>query len=99
MYKCGYWLEKQKMGSFTCQRCGKEFAYTNNGSGRKRKYCEECSKIEQGKKGEIIVITCVDCGKEIMKRQKVCRCKECQEKRNAEKRLEYRRKDARTKSK
>ena len=65
LYNCGYWLEKQKMGSFVCQSCGKTFAnYKKAGKGRPRKYCKECSdKIQKanllnGKK----TIVCIDCG-------------------------------------
>lgn len=85
LYNCGYWLEKQKMGSFICQKCGKEIANYNKGSGRKRKYCKECSKIIQNNLTEFISLNCVDCGKEIKilkKNIKTCRCGECQEKRN-----------------
>lgn len=86
LYKCGYWLEKQKMGSFTCQRCGKEFAhYTNNKSEKQRKYCKECKNNILNGRTEKIIINCVDCNKEIIilkRNHKTCRCKECQNKRN-----------------
>ena len=46
LYKCGYWLEKQKMGSFICQNCGKEFAhYSKSKQEMGRKYCKKCSEI------------------------------------------------------
>jgi predicted nucleic acid-binding Zn ribbon protein len=46
MYNCGYWLEKQKMGTFICKNCGKEFAhYTKSKQEKGRKYCKECADI------------------------------------------------------
>lgn len=46
MYNCGYWLEKQKMGTFVCKNCGKEFAhYTKSKRELGRKYCKECADI------------------------------------------------------
>ena len=81
LYKCGYWLEKQKMGSFICQRCGKEFAYKTKN--KNRKYCDDCSNIIQNNLANKIVINCCDCGKEIIILKKnQCRCKSCQEERN-----------------
>ena len=81
MVKCGYWLEKQKKGSYICQRCGKEIAITNS-TGRKRKYCPDCTS----KKGTIQAI-CIDCGKvfeKSAKATKTCRCVKCQEIRDKE---------------
>ena len=86
LYKCGYWLEKKKMGSFICQRCGKEFAhYSNNKNEKQRKYCKECKDNILNGRTEKIIINCVDCNKEIIilkRNHKTCRCKECQNKRN-----------------
>jgi hypothetical protein len=49
LYNCGYWLEKQKNGSFICENCGNEFAYSGklkkHKTGRPRKYCLECQEI------------------------------------------------------
>lgn len=81
MVKCGYWLEKQKQGSYICQKCGKEIAITN-ATGRKRKYCPDCTSA----KGTIQDI-CVDCGKvftKSAKATKTCRCAKCQEIRDKE---------------
>ena len=81
MVKCGYWLEKQKKGSYICQKCGKEIAVTNS-IGRKRKYCPKCTE----KKGTIQAI-CIDCGKVFdkpAKATKTCRCFNCQEIRDKE---------------
>ena len=81
MVKCGYWLEKKKMGSFICQKCGKVIAITNT-TGRKRKYCPECTS----KKGTIQAI-CVDCGnifEKSAKATKTCRCFKCQKERDKE---------------
>lgn len=97
LYKCGYWLEKQKMGSFICQNCGKEFAhYTNSKKEKSRKYCKECSDlIRNGKHSEKTkVITCIDCGKEVVvsiKNQKSKRCYRCQHKSRIQKDLERKR--------
>lgn len=61
-----------------CQKCGRLFRHHKN-----RKYCIECSKYQPiGDK----IITCVDCGKEVIidaLNTKTCRCNECQE--NADK--------------
>lgn len=81
MVKCGYWLEKQKMGSYICQKCGREIAVTNT-TGRKRKYCPDCTST----KGTIQA-SCVDCGKvftKSAKATKTCRCAKCQEMRDRE---------------
>ena len=81
MVKCGYWLEKQKKGSYICQECGKEIAITNT-TGRKRKYCPDCTE----KKGTIQAI-CIDCGKvftKSAKATKTCRCAKCQRERDKE---------------
>lgn len=72
LYKCGYWLEKQKMGSFICQNCGKEFAhYSKSAREMARKYCKECAKLlynnKTGAKRNEANKTkryCIDCGKE-----------------------------------
>lgn len=85
LYKCGYWLQKQKLGSFTCQKCSKEFAhYNSTPQEKKRKYCKECALEVQGKahKPETKYVTCIDCGEEFptsKKDSKSCRCYECQE--------------------
>ena len=86
LYKCGYWLEKQKMGSFVCQNCGKEFAhYSKNKQEMGRKYCKECSEIVRHNNNNLVTkeITCVDCGQIIkidVKDNRTLRCFECQEK-------------------
>lgn len=92
LYKCGYWLEKQKMGSFVCQHCGKEFAhYTKSRQEKGRKYCKQCAKIVAN---DVVlnldykIIKCIDCGevfKVSKKDTKTCRCDECQEKNSSEK--------------
>ena len=83
LHRCGYWLEKQKMGSFICKGCGKEKAYYSFGKNEhKRKYCKECL----GKKIDEKERTCLDCGKKILINSKfdmkTCRCYECQLQRN-----------------
>lgn len=81
MVKCGYWLEKQKKGSYICEKCGREIAVTNT-TGRKRKYCPDCTS----KKGTIQA-TCIDCGKVFdkpAKATKTCRCYSCQAERDRE---------------
>lgn len=85
LYKCGYWLEKQKMGSFICQHCGNEFAhYSKNKNEWKRKYCKKCGdELAHNKKsGELKIIHCIDCGDEVKISKfdnKTCRCMECYE--------------------
>ena len=85
LFNCGYWLEKQKMGSFVCQNCGKEFAnyrqYKKGGT--PRKYCKECAELighnKHNNKNKII--TCIDCDKEIeidIQDGKTQRCVNCQ---------------------
>ena len=83
LHRCGYWLEKQKMGSFICKGCGKEKAYYSFGKNEhRRKYCKEClsKKIDEKER------TCLDCGKKILINSKfdmkTCRCYECQLQRN-----------------
>lgn len=84
LYKCGYWLEKQKMGSFVCQHCGKEFAhYSKSGAEQRRKYCKGCSNQIRNNTDNIEykIIYCVDCGTEVkidIKDSRSCRCEECQ---------------------
>lgn len=84
LYNPGYWLEKQKMGSFTCQCCGKEFAYNSTGkNAHKQKYCKECAnKVGHGKIGEDTkTIFCIDCGIEVSINKRdgqTCRCAICQ---------------------
>ena len=64
---CGYWLLKQKMGSFVCQNCGREFAYyTNSKNERKtRKYCKDCANLlgynKHPNKKEKDVVLCTVC--------------------------------------
>lgn len=95
LYKCGYWLEKQKMGSFICQNCGKEFAHYSKSSKEKtRKYCKECSLKLQNKRTDIEykIVKCLDCGEEVKidKRDyKTCRCADCQELQNKKNKLKY----------
>lgn len=90
LHRCGYWLEKQKMGSFVCKGCGKEKAYYSFGKNEhKRKYCKEClsKKIDEKER------TCLDCGKKILINSKfdmkTCRCYKCQEKINKENKKKY----------
>lgn len=96
LYKCGYWLEKQKMGSFICQHCGKEFAhYSKSKQEKGRKYCKECAnelKYQKSAKEEYKIIQCIDCGitvKISKKDTKTCRCEECQERETKKNKLKY----------
>ena len=104
LYKCGYWLEKQKMGSFICQNCKKEFAhYSKSPREMARKYCKDCAgkvnknysndKPRNAKEEKRL---CIDCGKECVifskKDFKTCRCPECQEKHTRERKRLYMRK-------
>ena len=89
LHRCGYWLEKQKMGSFVCKSCGKETAYYGKGKNEhRRKYCKECispSKfLKPGTKrgeGSLKDRFCVDCGEKIMITSandfRSCRCEDC----------------------
>lgn len=86
LYNPGYWLEKQKMGSFVCQNCGREFAnYKKVGKGRPRKYCKECANLIENSKinhsPDNRKIVCIDCGAEVEISKfdnKTCRCPKCQ---------------------
>ena len=68
LYNPGYFIEKQIMGSFVCQNCGREIAYKGKGKGiRNRKYCDECSKllhvsIKSNDKANVRICEC--CGEE-----------------------------------
>lgn len=80
---CGYWLLKQKMGSFVCENCGKEFANYSikDKGGRPRKYCKDCyEKMKNGVEDRY----CIDCGKKIeydaITIRLHARCPSCQEK-------------------
>lgn len=95
---CGYWLAKQKYGSFVCQNCGKEFIITKNAKrGPKQKYCTECAEKIKRRETELEKRICMDCGKEF-EIEKRChnkvRCPNCQEeyrrKYNAKKQKQYR---------
>ena len=94
LYNPGFWLDKQRMGSFVCQNCHKEFAYYDHKKNyTKRKYCKECSKLLENHIKKIRVFTCVDCGKEIevpALNTRACRCSECQKKYRANKAKEAR---------
>ena len=85
LYEPGYWLTKQKFGSFVCQRCGKEFAhYNDTKQEKKRKYCKECAQAihNERKEEDIKIIQCIDCGKNIevgLKDTRTCRCENCKE--------------------
>lgn len=82
LYKCGYWLEKQKMGSFICQNCGKEFAHYSKSSKEKtRLYCKDCSLKLQNKRTDIEykIIKCADCGIEVKIDKKDTRTKRCED--------------------
>ena len=90
LHRCGYWLEKQKMGSFICKKCGKEIAHYGTGKNEaRRKYCKECLNGGTGP----IQKKCVDCGKEILIENKfnrsTCRCDECQEENNKKNKRKY----------
>lgn len=84
LVNCGYWLEKQKMGSFICQNCGNEFAHYNNSKQEKcRKYCKECAALlgHNLHHNKNKVIFCKDCGKEInikYSNKRTIRCLNCQ---------------------
>lgn len=83
LYEPGYWLTKQKFGSFICQRCGKEFAHYNDTKQEKgRKYCKECAKEIDNDKSLVStkIIQCIDCGKNIevpIKGNHTHRCENC----------------------
>ena len=83
LYKCGYWLEKQKMGSFICQNCGKEFAhYSKSSREMGRKYCKECANIIGHNINDVPfkITKCIDCGTEVKISKfdsQTCRCLEC----------------------
>lgn len=90
MYYCGYWLLKQKMGSFVCQRCGKEFAHYNfSPQEKKRKYCKECSAMVfhevDIREPQKYTLQCVDCKKiknvELKECPEVFVCEDCKKKR------------------
>lgn len=92
LYHPGYWLEKQKMGTFVCEECGGEFAHYNKGKNEcKRKYCKECAeKKKNGIKNPDTWISknyryCIDCKNryevEIFDHSSK-RCPECQKKHN-----------------
>lgn len=97
LYRCGYWLEKQKMGSFICQNCGREFAhYTTSKKEKSRKYCKECSDLIRNgvHSDKTRTFICIDCGKEVVvsnKNQKSVRCYQCQHKTRMQKDLERKR--------
>lgn len=85
LYKCGYWLEKQKMGSFICQNCGKEFAhYSKSKQEMGRKYCKECAELIKYRvsiEDDYKEIICIDCGEVVKvdkKDTRTCRCEDCQ---------------------
>lgn len=84
IHNCGYWLEKQKMGWFVCQCCGREIAnYKKVGRGQPRKYCKNCERKTSNNGNSEKIIHCIDCGKEIKVTTFVtsqCRCINCQEK-------------------
>lgn len=101
LYKCGYWLEKQKMGSFICQHCRKEIAHYSKAKNEgKRKYCKECSLSLFGCKtgahrggAKQVERFCIDCGRQITifneNDFKTVRCSICQADRNNMKKREY----------
>lgn len=89
LYFCGYWLKKQKMGSFICANCRKEIAnYRENDKKRRRprKYCKECA--EKLKKEESGHEFCVICGKKLfttfVRKYNTCYCASCAVDRNRE---------------
>ena len=90
---CGYWLLKQKMGSFVCQNCKREFANYSlkDKGGRPRQYCKECMNLlKNGKTSPFLAkeLYCKDCGKKIniedIKKHNgmIKRCPSCQAKYN-----------------
>lgn len=67
-----------------CQECGKLFKVSE----KHRKFCPQCGVTEVDGK----YITCIDCGVVFFaknKNNKACRCKECQELRNREKKRKW----------
>lgn len=84
LYNPGYWLEKQKMGTFICQNCGKEIAhYSFTKQENKRKFCKECAAlVGHGKVEREKYIKCIECGKPVHIISKfdgkTCRCTSCQ---------------------
>ena len=84
LYNPGYWLQKQKYGSFVCQNCGNEFAHYNDTKQEKnRKYCKECADLLKNHKVEngVRIIKCCDCGIEVeisAKDHQTKRCYDCQ---------------------
>lgn len=84
LYNPGYWLQKQKYGSFICQNCGNEFAHYNDTKQEKnRKYCKECADLLKNHKVEngVRIIKCCDCGIEVeisAKDHQTKRCYDCQ---------------------
>lgn len=94
LVNCGYWLEKQKMGSFVCQNCGNEFANYRKKSnkGAPRKYCKECSDLIRKREVLNKTIICIDCGKEIDVEKhdgKTIRCVSCQLQADKKRKLEW----------
>ena len=91
LHRCGYWLEKQRMGSFICESCGKEIAhYSKKPQEKNRKFCKQCLS----KKLDMIERKCVDCEKIIFINnkfdKKTCRCQECQSEINKQNRQKAR---------
>lgn len=96
LYHPGYFLEKQKMGCFVCQNCGKEIAYKGKGKGEKsRKYCDNCSKelhTVAKTNGSSYTRICADCGNEFTvdnPKSKQRFCWSCKTKRNHANKKKY----------
>ena len=92
IYNCGFWLEKQKYGSYICEYCGREFAFKGKGKGEKsRKYCNDCFKELYGKM-ETKTKICVDCGNPFLASSldnTSVRCSNCQEEHRRKIKREY----------
>lgn len=94
LYKCGYWLEKQKYGFYVCQNCGKEVLKKSKPrGGRPNKYCSKCAKeknfgITMDIEDNNFITKCEKCGKEIELASKFSShghyCWRCRDKMNLE---------------
>lgn len=87
------YLNYKNGGYKHCKNCGRLFKISKNSPGRL--YCKDCGQKEEV--SEFKIITCVDCGGDIVTNKydtETCRCDECnviyQRKRNAIKNKAYR---------
>ena len=80
LYNCGYWLAKQKYGTFICENCGKEFVKKKISKNNILKYCSKCAKELKNHTQETKF--CINCGAEleygIFVHRKRDRCPLCQ---------------------